>query len=354
MKWIYVALIAMASLLVSNGAVAYGPQPLALTMTGGINSIGGQNYILGQHGSVDYASVMGQTLNPHGSLLAYSLTADVVGASVSGHGTLHLVGTTAGGKSITLDARISIQNMVPAESFQGSAIPSAFLGLLTGTFSTGGVSSSVSLPVSVVSPFINTYGGPIVLASLDTANSIELVSAYQFADIFYSNVQVFTVSVTGTVGGTPVTAGSATLSTWAMENLRAGTEVEAGSIAFQGMNPSMLDSSGFYSGSSVIPSSSNCLSTYGFSPCTTDCTAYLPLLMGAPDLNTGPLPSSGLCTITGFISSGTFHTHGSHAQISGSYRTVWDIPSVSFGISIPPPFGGSTITGSVSSWSTPS
>jgi len=345
-----VGLLFLASLLLSNAAFASSTQPLTLTMTGAISSVGGQFYYLNQVGGAAYASVNGHSMDPSSSHVQYSLFANVQGGSATGHGTISLDGTTYDGKRVDLDAKVTINGMIPAEQFQGSAIPGAFIGLMTGSVTVGAEGSAVafSLPVSLESPFINPFGEPIVVASLDPQNSIVLATGYQSAKIVYSNVQVLTFSVTGAVGDTPISAGSATLRTWAIENLYAGTESEVGTISFQGMNPGYLDSSGFYAGKSVIPSESDCLTTYGFSPCTFDCTPELPLLMGVPTLDLTQLPA-GLCTVTGFISSGTFHTHGADAQISGNYATVWDIPAVSFGIGIPPPFGGSTITGTVSS-----
>jgi hypothetical protein len=348
MKWLYIGLAAAAILLFSNVAMASSTQPLSLTMTGGINSVGGQDYVLNQHGSAAYATIVGRTLSPQSTHLDYSLVADVYGNTVTGHASVHLDGKTVSGQTIDLDGIVVIKGMVPVESFSGSAIPSAFLGQLLGSITIGQTKHSISFPVSMESPFINPFGGPVVVASLGAGGSIVLVSGYQVAKVIYSDVQVFTLSVTGTVGTAPVTTGTAALKTWAIEDLRAGTETEMGSIAFVGMTPSFLDSSGFYTGKSIIPSSGNCLTTYGFSPCTLDCTPLLPLLMGAPSLNLAPLPG-GLCTVTGFISSGSFQTFGHGVHISGNYETVWDIPAVSFGITIPPPLGGSTITGSVSS-----
>jgi hypothetical protein len=322
-----------------------GQQQLSLTMTGGIASVGGQTYIMSQHGPATFALVQNQPLDKGSAHLDYSLTVNVHGSSVSGQAQIQLSGTS-GGKRVQLNGKIAISGMIPVEPFtDGSAIPSAFTGVLTGTLAVGGSTSSVSLPVSLESPFINPFGGPVVIASAD-GSSLVLISNYQVAKIIYSDVQTFTVSLSGTVGTTPVTAGTATLTTWAVEDLHAGTETEVGSIAFVGMTPASLDSQGFYFGSSIIPSQSNCTTTYGFSPCTIDCTSDLNLLLGVPSLNLGGL-SSGLCTVTGFISTGHFFTNGQGVSISGGYKTVWDIPAVSFGVGLPPPLGGSTITGTV-------
>ena len=352
------ALAPVIVLLLMGGNVAFAsaPQhvPLALSMTGGIGAAGDQHYVLAQDGVIAYASIFGKTIKPHSSSLDYSLVADVHGLSVSGHANVHLVASSLDGQKVVLNGKVVIQGMVPAEVFTSGAIPSAFLGLLTGTVTIGRDSETIALPVSLESPFINPFGGPIVLATLDVPSSIVLVTDYNVAKIQYSNVQLFTLSVTGKLGQSPVTAGSAALTTRSIENLVRGTETETGSIAFTGMTPSLLDSSGHYSGSSIIPSENQCLSTYGFEPCTLDCTAYLPLLMGAPSLDLSSLPT-GLCTITGFISSGSFNSVGAHVVIRGTYTTVWDVPAVTFGcpssavtiICLPPPLGGSTITGTV-------
>jgi hypothetical protein len=349
LKLIYLAVLGVLPLLFSNVAMAdSGQQQLSLTMTGGIASVGGQTYIMSQHGSATFALVQGQPLDKGSAQLVYSLTVNVHGSSVSGQAQVQLSGTSAG-KRVQLDGKIAINGMIPVEPFSdGSAIPSAFTGVLTGSLSVGGSASSVSLPVSLESPFINPFGGPVVVASAD-GSSLVLVSSYQEARIIYSNVQTFTVSLSGTVGTTPVTAGTATLTTWAVEDLHAGTETEVGSIAFVGMTPASLDSQGFYFGSSIIPSQSNCATTYGFSPCTIDCTYALNLLLGVPSLGGADLGgiTSGLCTLTGFISTGHFFASGQGVSISGGYKTVWDIPAVSFGVGLPPPLGGSTITGTV-------
>ena len=350
------AIAPVIALLLMGGNVAFAvaPQhvpapkqvPLTLSMTGGIGAAGDQHYVLAQDGVLAYASIFGENIKPHSSSLHYSLVVDVHGLSAAGHANVHLVASSLDGKKVVLDGKVVIQDMVPAEVFTSGAIPSAFLGLLTGTVAVGRHSETIALPVSLESPFINPFGGPIVLATLDVPSSIVLVTDYNVAKIQYSNVQLFTVSVTGNLGKSPVTAGSATLTTKSNEDLVRGTETETGSIAFTGMNPSLLDSSGRYSGSSIIPTENQCLSAYGFEPCTFDCTAGLPFLMGAPSLDLSSLPT-GLCTITGFISSGSFNSIGAHVVIRGRYTTVWDIPAVTFGVEIPPPLGGSTITGTV-------
>lgn len=357
MKWLYIGALLVMPLLISNAVLAYSlappassppksSQPLSLIMTGGISAAGDQQYMLAQDGQLVYASIFGVQVEPASSSLHYSLVAYVHGLSATGQANIHLVASSPDGQKVRLDGTVAINGMVPAEVFTSGAIPSAFLGFLRGIVTTGGKSQPIALGVSLESPFINPFGGPIVVTTLDASSSIVLVTDYHFATIHYSNVKVLTLSVTGTLGSSAVTAGSATLTTRATEDLVAGTESETGTISFTGMNPSLLNSFGQYSGSSIIPSGSQCTSTYGFYPCTFDCTSYLPTLMGASSLDISGLPT-GLCTLTGFISSGSFHSVGAHVVIRGTYTTVWDIPAVTFGVEIPPPYGGSTITGTV-------
>jgi hypothetical protein len=317
-------------------------------MTGGISAAGDQQYALSQDGQLLYASILGVQVDPASISLHYSLVAHVHDLSATGQAKIHFVASSSDGQRVMLDGTVTINGMVPAKVFASGAVPSAFLGFLRGTVTTGGSSQPIALGVSLESPFINPFGGPIVVTTFDASNSIVLVTDYHVATIHYGNVKVLTLSVTGTLGSSAVTAGSATLTTRATEDLVAGTESETGTISFTGMNPSLLNSFDLFSGSSIIPSESQCLSTYGFASCTLDCTSYLPELMGVPSLDVPGLPA-GLCTLTGFISSGSFHSIGAHVVISGTYTTVWDIPAVTFGVGIPPPLGGSTITGTVTS-----
>jgi hypothetical protein len=260
--------------------------------------------------------------------------------------------------------------MVPGESFPSGAIPSAFLGSvkveLSGQNENAG-ENPVTLPISLESPFLNPFGNAIIIASTDSPNSILIVTTYQEAKVTYEDAQASSETPGGTLSGTldqtPVSTGSVTLTTRAVEDLFAGTETESGTVTFSGMTPSILDASGRYSGSSIIPGSSTnpCETTYGF-PCTFDCTTFLPLFLGDLSLDLSKLPSTGACTITGFISSGSFtmstgdndqgqgNNQDNHVSIKGNYMTVWDIPSVTFGLEIPIAMGGgSTITATVGS-----
>lgn len=332
-------------LLFTPLALADSSQPLTLTITGAINSSGTQHYVVNQDGGFLYASLFGSNLEPSSSQIHYSLVADVRGLLVDGHAEIHVTGMTTDGTKVKFDGKVAISDMIPAEPFPvscastacSSAIPSSFLGLVAGTLKSGGSTLKVSMPISLESPFLNPFGSPIVLAAADSSDSIVIVTHYDVARVQYSGVQSISYSVSGTLGTSPVSGGSAVLNTRANEDLFAGTESESGTITFADMTPSQLDASGQYSGTSIIP----------VAPLF-DCTAGLPLLMGMPSLDVSLLPPA-LCTLTGFISTGSFTMVGSHVHIKGSYTTVWDIPAVTFGVVIPPPVGGTLVTASVSS-----
>jgi hypothetical protein len=181
-------------------------------MTWCISAAGDQRYALAQNGRLVYASIFGVQVDPASSSLHYSLVAYVHGLSATGQANIHLVASSSDGQKVVLDGTVTIKGMAPAEEFTLGAIPSAFLGFLRGTVTTGG-SQPIALGVSLESSFTNPFGGPIVLATLDASNSIVLVADYHSATIHYSNVRVLTLSVTGKLGSSSVTAGSATLTT---------------------------------------------------------------------------------------------------------------------------------------------
>lgn len=100
--------------------------------------------------------------------------------------------------------------------------------------------------------------------------------------------------------------GSFTMMTNAHEDPFAGTETESGTMTFYDMNPSYLDASGAYSGSSTIPTDN-----------TIDCSA----------ITTG---IAGTCTETGFSSLGRFALDPGSTVIQGTYDINWAVPAVSF------------------------
>jgi hypothetical protein len=350
MKWKLLGSLLVLPLLFAPVASAKSSQPLTLLINGAIDSSGSQHYVVNQAGGFLYASMLGHTLDPASGTIHYSLVADVNGLAVKGQAEVHVKGVTTGGSSIAFDGKVAISGMIPAEVFPLgctppgclSAIPGAFLGSLKGSYTLGGSTKSISLPISLESPFLNPFGHPIVVATADTPNSIVVVTDYSVAKVIYAHVQSGSFSVSGTLGSSKVSGGSALLSTWAYEDLLAGKEYEVGTIAFTGMTPSQLDASGFYSGNSVIPAAPSF-----------DCTAFLSNQLSPPSLgllgiflDVSPLPTD-LCTLTGFLSSGSFVMVGDHVHIKGSYVTVWDIPAVTFGVTIPPPLGGTVVTASV-------
>src|SRR5208337_4543678 len=128
------------------------------------------------------------------------------------------------------------------------------------------------------------------------------VFTYAASTIDWYNVQS-SGSLAGTLGATPV-SGSFSMTTNAHEDLFAGTETESGTMTFYDMNPSYLDASGTFSGSSTIPTSD-----------TIDCSS----ITGIP----------GTCTETGLVSSGGF-TLDPGTLIEGTYGIDWTTPAFSF------------------------
>jgi hypothetical protein len=148
------------------------------------------------------------------------------------------------------------------------------------------------------SAYLNPFGGPILMMSLDGMTSI--VSTYSQASIVWKGIQLGGF-VTGTLDNQPVGGGFA-MTVNAHEDLLAGTESEEGSISLVGMNPSSLNANGHFEGQSTIPAGSPC---------------------GAP------FPD-GTCQVTGLNSQGSFSMHSSGGDIDGSYSITWNAPAFSF------------------------
>jgi len=143
--------------------------------------------------------------------------------------------------------------------------------------------------------------GPIVWASTD--GSVVIVFSYVASTIDWQNIQT-SGSLAGTLGATPV-SGSFDMTTNANEDLFAGTETESGTMTFYDMNPSYLEASGAFSGSSTIPTSD-----------TIDCSSITGI--------------AGTCTETGLVSSGQFTLDPGSTLIQGTYDINWTTPAFSF------------------------
>ena len=314
----FVAVLLALLLLFAFIPVAHATPPsnqLDLTISGSVGSSGQQDYTQ-SGGAVAFASILGEVVNTSTAVFTESLSASVDGLATSGTATFSLSGEFLDGNSFTIGGTIGIFDAIPAEAFPlgcwdgialplpatcTSQVPAFFVGAgeMDGT-----VASSLSSPLGMdlESAYLNPgpAPGPIVWASTD--GSVVIVFTYAASTIDWYNVQS-SGSLAGTLGATPV-SGSFSMTTNAHEDLFAGTETESGTMTFYDMNPSYLDASGTFSGSSTIPTSD-----------TIDCSS----ITGIP----------GTCTETGLVSSGGF-TLDPGTLIEGTYGIDWTTPAFSF------------------------
>src|ERR1700737_2251894 len=82
-------------LMGGNAAFASNPFPLSLSVTGTVLNVGNQIYSV-SGGSVIYASINGQTVDPSTATLTFAISATVIGLGTSGTSSFHLDGTTGG------------------------------------------------------------------------------------------------------------------------------------------------------------------------------------------------------------------------------------------------------------------
>lgn len=247
--------------------------------------------------------------------ISLSVSATVHGLNANGRGSL---GTFSGhgndGKHATngFSMQFTINGAIPAAVFPlncdptaqqcNSEIPLLFTG--TATVQSGNDGDPLRLPIVVESPYWNPFGGPILITSLDSTTdpTILLIVTYSRATIIWSGVQL-AGGMAGTFGTVPVT-GSYNQVTFSQENLVAGTESDAGSIVFTGMSPPTLNAHGAFVGHTAFSLAGS-----------QDCTLWFGVL-GLP------------CTATGATSDGSFWMVGQGTFITGTYHTVWSVPSL--------------------------
>jgi hypothetical protein len=302
-------------------------QKLSLNLQGLIASAGSQTWNLAG-GNAFGASFGTETLMP-GATLSYSLNAAVNGLTSSGTFQLSASGMTTDGQSISVTGSGVIVGTIAAMCFpnydtsasgvcmqtDSSLIPAFFEvgAVLSETLGTTTTYSQVLLLVET--PIMNPWGSAIVISSIDpttgapTADA-NIVATYSTGTATWSNV-LLTASVSGTYNGQPVSGTLFEVSN-ANENFVTGTEVEYGTVSLQSMTQASLDSSGYYWGTSTVPTDSATMA---------DCSAAL----GTP---------LGTCTETGLTSVGTFTmgstVHHTTTTIKGSYIVNWPQPSVTF------------------------
>lgn len=299
------ALTSIALLFLLGGtSAAFATSQQTLNMSipvGMVTNLGTQVYNV-SGGTVGYAEVLGQTIDP-GATLQYNLVATQTGLRTQGYASINLVGTT-GGVPITMRGIFNVVTSVPGAVIGNSEVPFYFVTDTSNVQVTiAGHTETIPESINIENPYFNPSGGPIVIGSND--GYIGIVATYDQGSILWIGSQV-TGQLVGTLGTTHV-SGTATLNSGELENLVTGQAIDAGTISFTGMTPSSLNANGLYSGRSTIPPPGP----------NSDCSSY----------TTG---IEGTCTITGFMSTGTF-TAG---PISGSYSTTWGAPAVTFTTSI--------------------
>jgi len=262
------------------------PQPLSLDMAGEIANAGRHSYD-SEGGQALFVSVMGQVLNLTTTRLSYKVDAEEAGLKVTGDASISLSGQTTSGQNVSIRGSMSLSKgtPVPAESFPvgcSTNCTSDIVAFYTGTahldFWVGNAHKQAWVPLSFESAFLNPFGKPIIIASLDNGTTLTVVTTYTSANIRWAGVLI-KGTLSGTLNGAPVTGQFGSTANAKDENLLAGTETESGAMVFSGMSVPSLDVSGTYNGTSIIPTTG-----------TIDCSA----LTGIP----------GTCTETGFASRG--------------------------------------------------
>jgi hypothetical protein len=309
----------LALLLGSTPALADSPHTnLSLTLNGAILDAGSSTYYhVGGHLAGAY--ILGVPVDPSSSVLHYSLTASVSGLSVAGEASFSLASVGQDGSHNYVLGEAPIDSMVPAEEFPlgctlgvdcTSAIPGVFLGTASvsvvtchGALQAGHCQTLFhgDLPMQFESAFLNPFGGPIMMAS--DGGEVVIVATYTQSRVTWAGIQLGGTA-SGTLAGSPV-SGQFGMTVSAVEDLRGGYELDAGSIAFLGMSQPSLNAAGGFVGRSTIPAGTACPPELGFPP--------------------------GTCQLTGFASKGVFSmTNALGGDLKGSYSTTWTVPAVAF------------------------
>jgi hypothetical protein len=325
-----VFLLSGSGLIAANAQGSTQQQTLSFSAFGGVVGAGNQNYVIQQSGQALMASMAGYNFNPTQPVqFSYYLSASVNGLSASGVALFDLTASLVGGGTVSIMGFAPINSQIPAlclpsGSTSGvcapgdtSSIPAFFVSsntmLLIMTNVNGHNSMQTeSLPMLFESAYMNPFGAPIVLGSADGFATMLVITPYSTGTVTWHGV--FTeAEVMGTYGTTSVSGGLVQV-TSEHENLVTGTATDHGTMTLANMvdsngNPvGVLDASGSFSGTSVTPMQGG-----------VDCSTSIGFPAG-----------SGVCTMYGFNSMGSFNLSGSQSMISGSYSTVWGIPAFTF------------------------
>ncbi len=302
----------------TSPALAASPKGnLSLTLTGAILDSGSQSYYH-TGGQLVSAFVLGQPVAPPNTVLHYSLQATINGLVVDGSAEFSLVATERNGTHLVVTGSAPIDGMMAAEQFPlgcpgtgpcNSAIPGVFTGvaevevqLCHGADDSGNCTDLLeeSVPMLFESAFLNPFGGPIFMATSD--DLVAIVATYSQSRVTWAGIQLGGI-VSGSLAGSPV-SGEFAMTVSATEDLRAGYELDHGTIAFS-TNNAAVTAVGTFVGRSTIPAGEACPTEMGFPP--------------------------GTCQITGFSSAGVFsQTNSLGGSVLGKYSTLWMAPAVAF------------------------
>jgi len=313
-----------AFLLASSGlsAVSAVPmptvQPLAFTVPsnlGAVQNLGAQTYAV-SGGRVASAAIGGRALDP-GATVTFSLNAVVGTSSIAGVTSFELHGTISGIPVSAMGVAAITSSLPVSQTDQASAcigagakacgqLPVFFSGASKIAITVLGLQKVDTTVLNFENPYFNPFGAPIVLASSDGA--VVIAATYDVGTIVWQGTMVGGPLVGVLGASTPVT-GVLGLTSTEHEDLVAGTAVDNGTFTLGSMTPAFLGMTGVYSGTSSIPPpapGSDCSKLFGF-------------------------PSgSGVCTMTGFNSSGRYVMMQGGVSIVGRYSTVWTVPALAF------------------------
>ena len=316
-------------------------QALSLAIGGLVMSAGTQHYNIEQSGQVVSASVPGFTIDPtQPTHLQYQLDATIQGTTARGNANFHLTAALADGSgTLQVSGNAKIIGAIAAVCLPNydspnpdgtcpagdkSEVPAFFVGMATIQVAVTSPSSHnapddhsaptqpITVPMLFESAYLNPFGNPIVFGSADNFQTFLVVTPYNHATIEWNNV-VVAGQLGGTYGSSQV-AGTFTEVSHEHENLVTGVAQDAGMMTFTnvvnatGYPVNALDATGAYRGTSTIP-------TAGSSDCSVS--------LGFP-------AGSGVCTQTGFLSTGNFNLHGQGSNVIGSYSTEWNVPAFAF------------------------
>lgn len=318
-------LLFMSGLAIPQGAASSSRQTLSLETSGQVLNVATQQYLINQSGSFVSATFPGYSISS--GTLQYALNASVTGKTVTGKVSFNLSGTLVGGGTISISsssdqlsamiAAVCLPNYdIPStgsgcQANDTSAVPAFFVGMATMQITSSAGNKILSnVEMMYESAYLNPYGAPIVIASADS--SIAIITDYTQANVSWSGAMEIG-SISGSFGSMAI-SGQFSQNSSEQENLVLGVAKDSGTMSFSSMIDangsaiSSLDASGTYTGNSSIPLAGSF-----------DCSAEIGFPVG-----------SGVCTQTGFMSSGSFNLISQSYSVIGNYSSTWGTPAFGY------------------------